>query len=102
MVWGGVWRNGRTDVMTGLHYRDQNLSVYTRPYAGAVGQWMITAVLIGLVVVGKQVPGAGDRGLACAISGLKSDRTCVKHSVDGHFRPYGTIVDSRRAQECSC
>lgn len=44
MVWGGISRNGRTDLhvmgrgtMTGVRYRDEILNVYVRPYAGAVG-----------------------------------------------------------------
>ena len=44
MVWGGINRDGRTDLhvmgrgtMTGVQYRDEILEVHVRPYAGAVG-----------------------------------------------------------------
>ncbi|XP_061166684.1 uncharacterized protein LOC133175583 [Saccostrea echinata] len=44
MVWGGISRDGRTDLhvlergtMTGVRYRDEILDGYVRPYAGAVG-----------------------------------------------------------------
>jgi hypothetical protein len=44
MVWGGIIRDGRTDLhflergtMTGVQYRDDILDVYTRPYTGALG-----------------------------------------------------------------
>jgi hypothetical protein len=44
MIWGGISRAGQTDLhvirlgtMTGVHYRNEVLDVYVRPYAGAVG-----------------------------------------------------------------
>ena len=48
MVWAGISRGGRTDLlivmrgmMTGVRHMDEILDVYVRPYAGAIGPQFI-------------------------------------------------------------